>query len=390
MSVDIPYAVAVGGDHLEAVPSRRDAVIRGRTARARVDPALVEAHKPVLEPDLVGLHEAERRVVGFEAVAVWRHFDAGVAGNHRSAAHAYVLDANGRRMRIGANQRGRDLSDASLRRQPERSVGHPQAGRLTAPIALESRQAVDDAEPGSPDCGESPLGELAQIRLADPRDPSIAAHPEVAPAVVEDLEDAVVVHAVPRRVPRQPGRLPAGTIRRHRCRSTAPSRPRTARGRGCRPGRRVRIAGKPAVLQAAEAAARADPELRLTTAEQRCDAVVNQAVGRRVPTGPCSALPHQAVVCSEPEGAALVFMDGPDASAKPPHRVRVSRDAFAADHGEPGLRPDQQSTRPVFEQRRNPIARQAIGDTKCGIALVAEPVQPVAPRADPDPVLTIT
>ena len=36
------------------------------------------------------------------------------------------------------------------------------------------------------------------------------------------------------------------------------------------------------------------------------------------------------------------------------------------------------------------IARQAIGDTKCGIALVAESVQPVAPRADPDPVLTIT
>src|SRR5215831_1813678 len=94
-----------------------------------------------------------------------------------------------------------DDGDSALGWKPQSAIASPDAGRLIAAVAFEGTQAVALAIGDRRDRLDSSGGELVQLTPADAIDPAIAADPEVAVIVFENLEHAVIEEPVFGRVP---------------------------------------------------------------------------------------------------------------------------------------------------------------------------------------------
>src|SRR5688572_10329604 len=85
-------------------------------------------------------------------------------------------------------------------REPQSAVAASPAWRLRAADALAALHAIRLAVGDRRNGRDLSISEIVQVLFADSKDPAGAAHPEIAPAILEDHPDHIVEQAVAGRI----------------------------------------------------------------------------------------------------------------------------------------------------------------------------------------------
>ena len=190
-----PDDPVVGGLDQEPVAAGQQVRVVRDAPVGRLHPGGVEALQPVAEAQARGRDEVHGAVAHLQVAAAGPRF--GVAGGgERLPVEAHLFDVGDRRREVAAHPPGVDHHDALVRREPEpaRPVLE-RAGLRPAARALAALHAVGDAVEHAGDPRLLSAGEGGERRTADAEDPARTTQPQVAGAVVEDMEDGVVEEA---------------------------------------------------------------------------------------------------------------------------------------------------------------------------------------------------
>lgn len=165
-------------------------VISG-ASRTDIVPVGIQALQFVLEPVALRVHKAQGRVANFEVVLTRRDPQRTVKRDRR-AIEQKRFDQYGRRLGIGGHRFRVKHGDTILGGKPELAIPRFDTRRPAAAITFHIQHAiapaVDNRGDGAARTGSEPI----ELLLAHAVDAAIAAHPEVAASIFEDLENAVV------------------------------------------------------------------------------------------------------------------------------------------------------------------------------------------------------
>jgi hypothetical protein len=227
--------------------------------------------------------------------------------------------------------------DQSLsRREPEPPIARTPSGRLGPARALVGLHAVREPVRHRADGGAAARGPLEQVAPCHAEDPAVGAHPKVAAAVLEHLEDHVVEEAV------------------------------------LRPEH-----GHQAVSdQGQSLPERADPERAIFILVEAQDEVVGQAFSARPRRDVAVAKPADpATERADPEVALAVLVDRTHFGiAQPLGGAAVSRELPAREPRQTGTRPHPERAVTALGDRHDGVVRQAVGGGEDLEAAVTEAV----------------
>ena len=168
---------------------------------ARLDPIGIVPLQLVAEPEFFGGQEGRGGIAKFDFTTCGRQFEDLVENNGLAIAQ-HLLEFCDRTNRINRQRRRFDQYDSVDRGEPETTIGGAAAGRLCPPIALRREHAVVAIIRRRADRSSRAAIASVKLRLTDPKDPFHAAHPEVAPVVVQNLANRIARQAFARCIRR--------------------------------------------------------------------------------------------------------------------------------------------------------------------------------------------
>src|SRR5262245_51238592 len=356
LPLGVPHAVAVGGDHFEGVFARRRVRIVSRAPRPGVDPIVVQAFQLVLESDLFRVDEAESGVLDLEILLPRPDPDCGFhhSGSQGLIVNTRSFDHDGRRQRMYGDGFGVNYRHALWCREPEPAVARLDAGGPKPAVAFGIEHAVAFAVGDRIDPPNFSLGEFVQFTFVDAVDAPVAAHPQIAAPVLQDLKDAVVEQPVPDRVAGEfavlePAQAAVVSSDPERAVAVFVKRAHAI----TRQSLRLSPRGAAAVFETDQPAVGADPERAVATFDNRLDigsgqTEAGQPFGRGESRQISLLIPVQTHPVSKPERARSILMDRRRRSAQiDPRRYNSS----ALQYSQSAISPDPQASFAVFVKR---------------------------------------
>ena len=138
----IPHAIVITGDHAEVILARRQASIKGFTARARILPVGIDPLQSVTKANARWDGEAQRRVGDL------RFVDCG--GNSRFALGLYSLPSpSSDRIETGGGTVFREASAGSSHATPFVAVNHNRPSVPSTSLDREDGSRDDPARPSA-------------------------------------------------------------------------------------------------------------------------------------------------------------------------------------------------------------------------------------------------
>nr|BAO65807.1 hypothetical protein [uncultured bacterium] len=193
-AVLVPHAVVVAGQHLELVIARRQVgVVRG-AAVAGLVPVAVEAFQPVAVAHRRRRHVAHRGELQLQPLHAGTE-PARRLRVHVDAVHQHAFDHHRRRLWIALHAVQVGDHDALGGAEPQPAVAAARGRRLRSAVALCIEHAVAGAVPVRFDLLHGAAVQRLQVGLGDPADAAVGAEPEVAAPVVEDREHRIAVES---------------------------------------------------------------------------------------------------------------------------------------------------------------------------------------------------
>ena len=231
---------------------------------------------------------------------------------HGAIINFEAFEHDGRRLRIGRDGRRINHRHAAHRRKPELAVARLDARRPAPAVAFDVLHPVALAKGDRRDRADFPLGKIVQFLFAHAIDAAIAAHPDPAEVVFQDLKHAVVKEPVLRRVAREPAILEApqpAVIRANPQRAIAVLSERPHRI--ARQAVRFGPGGEASIPEMRQAAVAAQPEAACAISNNDFGVITSQSVFGREVGSHAIFVAHHAALSAEPERSLLVFVHCP-------------------------------------------------------------------------------